>query len=550
MLHAMRRLFAVTVALLDGTSPRLVAQDDKILRVFVFAGQSNMVGADSRAADIARFPPFAGLDRPQPGVRFSYCLGREEKRRSDGWEQLQPVDGMVGPELSFAREVTAHIEAPVAIIKIAAGGTHLFGDWNPDEPSGFELYPLALGHVRKALAELDRQRIRHRLEGFVWHQGENDMFEAKGKANYATNLARFIECWRRDLKAPELRFFVGELCTGTVWGMDNRDNMHAIELAQRAVADADPLVDYVPTSHVGVEIGADAGLHYHYGTLGQLEHGASHARSYLRSIGKEPKQVRPLGRWPYAAGSAIKLFVFAGHRNLEGERAFVQDLGKLRRSDLGKDHAGIAFRYRLGGGYRVADDWEPLGPAGSHDTFGPELSFAKRLAGKTRDNIAVVKFTHPGSQIVDWTPAGSSAPTRNLYPDFVAFVRAAMQDLTARGHQVELACVCYHLGENDLCFGPYRKEAAARLSAIVAQSRVDLGAPGLHWFVSQQRPPEGEGLDRLDVSGDLVKLAAADGRLHHVRAFELPGQDQKLVLTTAGIVALGELLADRWLAAK
>ncbi len=545
----MRWLFAFALTLLSGAECRLVAQDDKTLRVFVFAGQSNMVGADSRAADIDKFPPFAGLDRPQPKVLFSYCIGREDKRKSDGWEELQPIEGMVGPELSFAREVTAHTKAPIAIIKIAAGGTHLFGDWNPDEPTGFKLYPLALDHVRAALAELDRKRIRHRLEGFVWHQGENDMFEAKGKANYAANLTNFIKSWRRDLKAPELRFFVGELCTGTVWGMDNRANMHAIEVAQRAVAEADPLVDYVPTSHVGVEIGGGAGLHYHYGTLGQLEHGASHAQAYLRSIGKEPKASRPLASWPYAKGKPVKLFVFAGHRNMEGERAFVQDLAKLQRPELRKDNAGIAFRYSLGGGYRVSDQWEPLGPAGSHDTFGPELSFAKRVASKQRDALAIVKFTHAGSQIVDWTPAGSEAPTRNLYPGFLAFVRAAIQDLTERGHAVELAGIFYHLGENDMCFGPYRREAAARLASIIAQSRVDLQLPELRWFVTRQRPPEDEGLGRLDVSADLAKVAAADPRLRMIQAFDLPGQ-QKLVFTTDGILALGELLADRYLDAK
>ncbi|MFY7952851.1 MAG: hypothetical protein ACOVT5_10110, partial [Armatimonadaceae bacterium] len=74
------------------------------LRVFIFAGQSNMVGSDSRVADIARFPPFAGLDRPQPDVLFSYNLGRETKRTSNGWVPLAPIDTVVGPELSFARQ--------------------------------------------------------------------------------------------------------------------------------------------------------------------------------------------------------------------------------------------------------------------------------------------------------------------------------------------------------------------------------------------------------------------------------------------------------------
>jgi hypothetical protein len=42
-----------------------------------------------------------------------------------------------------------------------------------------------------------------------------------------------------------------------------------------------------------------------------------------------------------------------------------------------------------------------------------------------------------------------------------------------------------------LAFGPYRNEAAKRLSSIVAQSRQDLGLPGLRWFVSQNPPDDG-----------------------------------------------------------
>ena len=196
---------------------------------------------------------------------------------SDGWADLQPVNNVVGPELSFAREVSRHIEAPVAIIKCAAGGTHLGGDWNPDMPEGFKMYPLALDLVRTSLAELDKRKIAYRLEGFMWHQGENDMFNEDYMANYGKNLENFLASWRRDLKTPELKFYIGELCTKTIWGMDLRPRMHAISKGQRAVTEADPLAEYIPTAHVGVEIGGGVGLHYHYGTLGQLEHGVNYA---------------------------------------------------------------------------------------------------------------------------------------------------------------------------------------------------------------------------------------------------------------------------------
>lgn len=524
------------------------ADEDTTVRVFIFAGQSNMVGSDSKVQDVERFPPFAGLDAPQQNVRFSYCLGRENKTTSDGWVDLQPVNNSVGPELSFAREVTKNIDAPIAIIKVAAGGTHLGGDWNPDEPSGFKMYPLALQWVRDALADLDRQGVKFRLEGFMWHQGENDMFKPDYMANYGKNLANYLASWRRDLKAPKLRFYIGELCTKTIWGMDLRPRMYAISLGQKEVAQNDPLAEYVPTSHVGVEIGGGVGLHYHYGTLGQLEHGVNYATAYLRNIGKAKSAPRPLKKWPYKAGSTVKLFVLAGHRNMEGERAFVQELAKFDGGPrLLKDNHQIAYRYSIGGGYKVSNGWEPLGPAGYYDTLGPELSFGAALQDAGVTNVAIAKFTHSGSQIIDWTPEGSVAKSRNLYPAFLAFVCESIADLESKGHRVELQGIFYHVGENDMSWGPFRMGAPQRLMSFVAQSRKDLNLPALKWYVSQQPPTDDKRVNNIDVTSAMEEAVAADEHLVHLQVFDLPPQEKKLVIDTRGIVWLGETIAGKYL---
>ena len=521
------------------------AADDSTVRVFIFAGQSNMVGSDSKVKDIKNFPPYAGLEQPQEGVRFSYSIGRENKTNSDGWVALEPVNNTVGPELSFARRVTQAIDAPVAIIKCAAGGTHLGGDWNPDEPIGFKMYPLALKLVRDSLAELKRQGVRYRLEGFMWHQGENDMFNEDYMKNYGPNLNNYLAKWRRDLKSPKLKFYIGELCTKTIWGMDLRPRMYAISRGQRAVTQVDPFAEYVSTSHVGVEIGHPVGLHYHYGTLGQLQHGDNYAAAYLRSLGQAQAPARSLKRWPYKKGSEVNLFILAGHRNMEGERAFVQNAAKLGQADLLNDNPGIAFKYSLGGGYRKSDGWEPLGQVVYYDTFGPELSFAGALQAKRLGNVAIAKFTHSGSQIIDWTPEGSMARSRHIYPEFVKFIQQSIRELEAKGHKVRLTGIVYHLGENDMSFYPYRKEAAGRLQTIIGQSRKDLGQPELKWFVSQQPPTDEKGVNRIDVVADMEKVAAADPNLIYIKAFNLPPQKKRLVLDTAGVIALGRLLGER-----
>ncbi|HIF30844.1 MAG TPA: hypothetical protein EYQ75_04070 [Planctomycetaceae bacterium] len=380
-----RTHFLIIILLVCGIVAPLNAEeseDDKTLRVFIFAGQSNMVGSDSKVKDIDRFPPFVGLGDVQEDVKFSYSIGRENKMESKGWVTLQPVNNIVGPELSFARDVCQKIKAPIAIIKCAAGGTHLGGDWNPDDPSGFKMYPLALGLIQSSLAELDRQKIKYRIEGFMWHQGENDMFNKDYMPNYGKNLKNFVAKWRRDLETPELRFYIGELCTKTIWGMDLRPRMYAISRGQKGVTESDPLSQYVPTSHVGVEIDGGVGLHYHYGTLGQLQHGVNYATAYLRSIGKASVESRQLKDWPYKQGSSVKLFVLAGHRNMEGERAFIQELKTLPgRGALLHDNSRIAYKYSLGGGYKTSDSWEPLGPAGYYD-FRPGTQFWADIAGQ------------------------------------------------------------------------------------------------------------------------------------------------------------------------
>ena len=521
---------------------------DETLRVFIFAGQSNMVGSDSKVKDIKRFPPFEGLEAPQSKVLFSYCIGRQNKMRSNGWVALQHVNNVVGPELSFARKVTQRIKAPIAIIKCAAGGTHLGGDWNPDEPIGFKMYPLTLDLIKSSLADLDKRGIKYRIEGFMWHQGENDMFEKDYMPNYGGNLKNFLAKWRRDLGTPKLKFYIGELCTKTIWGMDLRPRMYDISLGQRAVTEVDPRAEYIPTSQVGVEIGGGVGLHYHYGTLGQLQHGENYATAYLRTIGADLPRSRPLKDWPYKKGSKVKLFVLAGHRNMEGERAFVQELKTLKgKAALLKDNPKIAYKYNLGGGYKTSNGWEPLGLTGYYDTFGPELSFAQILQGEDSGNIAIAKFTHSGSQIIDWTPEGSMAKSRHIYPKFIGFIKEAVQELEAKGHEVELTGVFYHLGENDMSFHSYRKQAAERLEAIIAQSRKDLGRPALKWYVSQQPPTNDKSVNNIDVVANVDMAAVADPTLIHLKAFNLPSQEKKLVISTAGIVELGEFIAKSYL---
>ena len=142
------------------------------------------------------------------------------------------------------------------------------------------------------------------------------------------------------------------------------------------------------------------------------------------------------------------------------------------------------------------------------------------------------------------------AKSRHIYPAFVNFIKETISELQSEGQAVKLTGIFYHLAENDMSFYPYRKQAAERLLSIINQSRVDLGQSSLKWYVSQQPPTNDKGVNSIDVVSDVETIAAADPHLIHIKAFNLPPQEKKLVIDTGGIIELGNLIAKQYLIAE
>ena len=94
-----------------------------------------------------------------------------------------------------------------------------------------------------------------------------------------------------------------------------------------------------------------------------------------------------------------------------------------------------------------------------------------------------------------------------------------------------------------MSFGPHRRKSPAWLQSTIAQSRLDLKRPTLRWIVRQQPPTDDKRVNEIDVVAAMETVAAADPHLIHLKAFDLPAQEKKLVITTEGIVQLGEIMA-------
>ena len=536
----------ILLALAPMASRAAFAQE--ITRVFLFAGQSNMVGADAIPDRIDEYPNFKGAGAPQADVLYSYILGNGDDA-SHGWVPLEPL-GSFGPELTFARSVRQHTAFPIAIIKSAVGGTTVAVDWNPDAPQqGQKLYPRTLKLIRDSLRELDKRGIRYRLEAVMWHQGENDMLARDLSEQYADGLTNLIARLRTDLNAPDLKWYIGEVSEKGIWGMDHRGQLGILRQQQERVLKADPRLRWVPTSHLAFEVMGSGQPHYHFGTQGQLQMGEAFADVYLRDIGKPPASPdrRYRGALPVAKSARVRMFVLAGQRNMEGEDAFGSEIAaQPNYVSLTKDQNEVLFRYSLGGGVKSSSGWEPLGRSDYLGNFGPELSLGARLRKSidAAQGVAVVKFTHSGAQGPDWFPDGSPESHRDLYPKLIDFIRAAQDDLRRQGFDSSLEGIFWHTGENDTDFGPYAQNNAQWLKRLIDRTRADLDQPDLHWFISEQHK-NAPWRNIEPVNAALNELARTDRHLVIIRTSELP--HGRVHFGTAGTLLLGEAMADAYL---
>lgn len=528
--------------------PTGAAFAEEVTRVFLFAGQSNMVGADANSERIDDYPNFKGAGDPQSDVLYSYSLGNGDEA-SKGWVPLKPLRSF-GPEITFARRVRRQVPFPIAIIKSAVGGTTVAFDWNPDAPDkGQKLYPRTLKLIRESLDELDKRGIRYQLEAVMWHQGENDMLDRNLYKQYADGLTKLIERLRVDLKAPQLKWYIAEVSEKGIWGMDHRNNLGIFRQQQEQVLKTDPLLRWVPTSHLAFEVMGSGQPHYHFGTQGQLQLGEAFATAYLREIGRLPKPTdrRYKDGLPIAKKARVKMFVLAGQRNMEGEDSFVSELAQQPNYEtLNRDQNNVLFRYSLGGGTKASADWEPLGVVDDLGNFGPELSFGARLRKSLDSNegLAIVKFTHSGAQGPDWFPGGSAESHRNLYPKLIRFIREAQTNLKQQGFEPSLEWIFWHTGENDTYFGPYSQNNAKWLKQLIDQTRVDLEQPELAWFISEQHK-DAPWRNIEPVNAALNELARHDSHITIIKTSALP--HARLHFGTKGTLLLGEEMAQEYL---
>lgn len=183
------------------------------IRLYVFAGQSNMVGKDTLASELPLIAPTAAVAPSGvlfwgPVADFPTMWGPLKAPT----EILQPRRHQgFGPEIGAAPLLARrHPGSTIAVVKFASSGTSLYRDWRPGVKGG--LYEQMIARVRRAADQLHWTKDAPvRIAGFFWMQGESDSERLRAATAYETNLASFVRAVRRDLQTPNLPFVIGRI---------------------------------------------------------------------------------------------------------------------------------------------------------------------------------------------------------------------------------------------------------------------------------------------------------------------------------------------------
>ena len=192
-MSGLARFILATIAL---TAPCYAAP----IKVFVMAGQSNMVGSGGEST----LPE--ALRSPQDDVLFNWQIRTNETRFSDGFEALRPLTGIggtFGSEITFGRALADALTEDVAIVKVAYVGRGLERWWVPWRN---ELFQVMTSHTDAALADLVSQGYTPEVAGFAWVQSQADANWEYAANRYEQNLESMVGAFRDHYNDPDLIF--------------------------------------------------------------------------------------------------------------------------------------------------------------------------------------------------------------------------------------------------------------------------------------------------------------------------------------------------------
>jgi hypothetical protein len=278
----------------------LVAPARATTKVFLLAGQSNMVGAGGAGEGDPPIP--APYNVAQPDVQISWMNG--------GWAALQQgfsyEYNSFGPEVSFGYRLhnTLFPADSIYLVKYAVGGTHLATEYSEWNPNGGTLYNGLKTAVNNAMQNLTAAGKAPQIAGMIWMQGESDANNATYAAEYATNLTNFIVSIRHDLNVPNMPFVVGRITTH--YDTSPPSGAAIVRAAEMTVPGQVGHASWIDTD----DLEQNPAQPWHYGTQGQIDLGIRFANA-IAAI-PEPSTLTMAGTLIPASSC---LFVFPRYRH-------------------------------------------------------------------------------------------------------------------------------------------------------------------------------------------------------------------------------------------
>ena len=268
--------FSLALALTNllSAAPAKQAANGK-LKVFILAGQSNMVGFGQVKGDkpgtmetcLKENPDAYGKlvdSKGKPVVRddvWVVNISNPEKAKQ-GWltTGFGGSDEHIGPEYAFGFAVGDYYEDPVLLIKCSWGGRSLYHNFLPPSAGDYPK-PQKDGDKGFQYAETVRitKEVTHKLKtyfpkydgkgyeivGFGWHQGWNDRIDQKAVDAYEENLVHLIKDLRKDIGVKDMPFVIANSGFDG-WDINKRYRAKVEKHlnAQLAVADAKKYPDF------------------------------------------------------------------------------------------------------------------------------------------------------------------------------------------------------------------------------------------------------------------------------------------------------------------
>ena len=260
------------------------------LRVFLFAGQSNMAGADALIGGTGEKDLAAAGKQTEADRRtlFTYSSGFSDT--GDYYYPWGDVRGHLGtsygkkgfyihgPEVGFERTLWAAGVRNIAIIKVANNFAKYEDGRSPwvKPPRLHRLAGTGDPPTRRARC----QGLSTGSGGFGWFQGIDDGVHRRDQPSYESDLRQMIADLRADYGGNRTPFVLARSIDSVIAG---HDNMLPIRSGQVAVVEADPMADWVDTDDLGPYV-----RKHHMTEASQLKVGERLGRAYLNLI--DPKR--------------------------------------------------------------------------------------------------------------------------------------------------------------------------------------------------------------------------------------------------------------------